>query len=114
MRMSDWSSDVCSSDLAAREFACGLVEQGAQRGDDARGDARVNVAAIGDLIDQGGADGLGPRFGHVDELVTLAHCPFSSVCLWAKAYARTHHLCHTEVAHPRRRTDHPRGVRDRA
>src|SRR3546814_14576749 len=57
MRISDWSSDVCSSDLAVR----GLVEQA---------DRRVAMRRGGLVIDRGaGADRSGERLAEFAEMM---------------------------------------------
>src|SRR3546814_20052312 len=58
MRISDWSSDVCSSDLDARRAAAGARgDRG--RGRRARGDERLHRIAQGELFERGRS-----LFGH--------------------------------------------------
>src|SRR3546814_17523725 len=64
MRISDWSSDVCSADLADRELQAALVlvaaealrqaEVDGRPGRNARGDGRNLVEVAADIIDDGG------------------------------------------------------------
>src|SRR3546814_14117880 len=56
MRISDWSSDVCSSDLLARQQFADALDQGGA----ARGGQRLGHAGPG-LADSGGAGCLGRR-----------------------------------------------------
>src|SRR3546814_7751792 len=67
MRMSDWSSDVCSSDLlfAPGEVCCGALVHHMGREGEGRDNARRNVDAWQRLIDKGGLDAI---------LVTASGC----------------------------------------
>src|SRR3546814_5462675 len=50
MRISDWSSDVCSSDLNDVERGCGGIEADIA-GHDRSGRERIERGRIGDLVD---------------------------------------------------------------
>src|SRR3546814_2045151 len=85
MRISDWSSDVCSSDLVAprqvgqghrdhqRQFAPDLP-LGLQR----RGDAGLGVQRVENRLDQ---DEVGAPFGQRDHLVAIDVLQFVEVDL---------------------------------
>src|SRR3546814_16360649 len=76
MRISDWSSDVCSSDLAIEQYACGATEQGfaifalghvdhdrkVGGGVAARGDRGAGPSGLG------GAGANAPRLERVDRV----------------------------------------------
>src|SRR3546814_4801601 len=81
MRISDWSSDVCSSDLGATELR-DVSESISRQAGDGRGilgQLRIGVGAVGaqrqgryGLPDQGGLDSLAARGGTVTKTGSAA------------------------------------------
>src|SRR3546814_17182921 len=66
MRISDWSSDVCSSDLVGEEVTAGLLAAAADFGADAAVLVHVSMAlALVAARLAGGRAGLQERPGHV-------------------------------------------------
>src|SRR3546814_3330678 len=101
MRISDWSSDVCSSDLPAPPGRGGRGAAGRHLPRDHRGPAaavRRAVAALpGDGRDQGPAERRAPRPAaqgrseeHTSELQSLMRISYAVFCLKKKKHYYTY------------------------
>src|SRR3546814_1522244 len=104
MRISDWSSDVCSSDLVTPAALLSLDARGiggiglTQSGNGAGGTARVQVSGAGSslsatqsFVDASGRGGGNRSEEHTSELQSLMRISYAVFCLKKKKKSTTRH-----------------------